>query len=50
MLTVQPYQTPSESFGYSIKRILLPNRLVSLPNLIDSILDLSKVFPRFASS
>jgi Uma2 family endonuclease len=45
----EPYQTPSESFGHSIKRILLPNQLVSLPNLIDSVLDLSKVFPRLAS-
>lgn len=45
----EPYQTPSGSFGYSIMRILLPNQLINLPNLIDSILDLSKVFPRLAS-
>jgi Uma2 family endonuclease len=45
----EPYQTQSGSFGYSIKQILLPNQLVNLPNSIDSILDLSKVFPRLAS-
>ncbi len=43
----EPYQTQSGTFGYSIKRILLPNQLVSLPNLIDLTLDLSKVFPRY---
>lgn len=43
----EPYQTQSGTFGYSIKRILLPNQLVNLPNLIDSTLDLSKVFPRY---
>lgn len=42
----EPYQAPVGTFGYSVKRILLPNQLVRLPNLLDSTLDLSKVFPR----
>ncbi len=45
----EPYQTQSGTFGYRIKRIFLSNQLVSLLILINSTLDLSKVFPRLAS-
>lgn len=34
------------SFGYRIKRILIPNQAIKLPYFPDLSLDLSKVFPR----
>ncbi len=42
----EPYQELQGNFGYSVKRIFLPNQSVSLPSFSDLSLDLSKVFPR----
>ena len=41
----QPYPKGQGIFGYSLKRILLPNQTICLPYFSDLILDLSKVFP-----
>jgi Uma2 family endonuclease len=40
----EPYQELQGSFGYSVKRIVLPNKAISLPCFPDLSLDLSKVF------
>jgi Uma2 family endonuclease len=40
-----PYQTTQGVFGYRVKRILLPNDRVVLPEFQDTVLDLAKVFP-----
>jgi Uma2 family endonuclease len=41
----EPYQELPGSFGYSVKRIILPNKEIALPCFPDLSLDLSKVFP-----
>lgn len=41
----EPYQELQGTFGYSIKRIVLPNKPIVLPGFPDLSLDLSKVFP-----
>ncbi|MEW6493649.1 MAG: Uma2 family endonuclease [Cyanobacteriota bacterium] len=41
----EPYQELKGNFGYSIKRIVLPNQALALPCFPDLSLDLSKVFP-----
>ncbi len=41
----QPYQELQGNFGYSMKRIVLPNQAIALPCFPDLSLDLSKVFP-----
>ena len=41
----EPYQELQGSFGYSVKRIILPNKAIALPCFSDLSLDLSKVFP-----
>ena len=41
----EPYQELQGNFGYSVRRIFLPNQIVSLPIFADLSLDLSKVFP-----
>jgi Uma2 family endonuclease len=43
----QPYQELQGNFGYSMKRIVLPNQAIALPCFPDLSLDLSKVFPGF---
>lgn len=40
-----PYQELQGNFGYSMKRIVLPNQSIALPCFPDLSLDLSKVFP-----
>ena len=40
-----PYQELQGNFGYSMKRIVLPNQAIALPCFPDLSLDLSKVFP-----
>ena len=40
-----PYQTTQGVFGYRVKRILLPNDRVAVPEFQDAVLDLAKVFP-----
>jgi Uma2 family endonuclease len=42
----EPYQELQGSFGYSMKRIVLPNQAIALPFLPELSLDLSQVFPR----
>lgn len=41
----QPYHKGQGIFGYSLKRIVLPDQTMLLPSFSDLILDLSKVFP-----
>lgn len=41
----EPYQDLQEQFGYSLKRIILSNKVVNFPCFPDLSLDLSKVFP-----
>ncbi len=41
----EPYQDSQGNFGYTVKRIVLPNQAIALPCLPDLSLDLSKVFP-----
>ena len=41
----EPYQELQGNFGYSVRRIFLPNQIVSLPIFANLSLDLSKVFP-----
>ncbi|AFZ12599.1 protein of unknown function DUF820 [Crinalium epipsammum PCC 9333] len=41
----EPYQELQGNFGYSVRRIFLPNQIVYLPILADLSLDLSKIFP-----
>jgi Uma2 family endonuclease len=41
----EPYQDSQGNFGYSVKRIVLPNQAIALPCFPDMSLDLSKVFP-----
>jgi Uma2 family endonuclease len=41
----EPYQAGTGSFGYRVKRILLPSDAIALPGFPDLILDLSRVFP-----
>ena len=41
----EPYQELQGNFGYSVRRIFLPNQIVYLPIFADLSLDLSKVFP-----
>ncbi len=41
----EPYQELQGNFGYSMKRIVLPNQSIALPCFPDLSLDLSKVFP-----
>jgi Uma2 family endonuclease len=41
----EPYQELQGSFGYSVKRIVLPNKAIVLPCFPDLSLDLSKIFP-----
>jgi len=40
-----PYQELQGNFGYSMKRIVLPNQAIALPCFPDLSLDLSNVFP-----
>ncbi len=41
----EPYQDSQGNFGYSVKRIVLPNQAIALPCFPDLSLDLSKIFP-----
>ena len=41
----EPYQDMQEKFGYAMKRIILSNQTVALPEFPDLALDLSRVFP-----
>lgn len=41
----QPYQKVQGSFDYSHRQILLPNASITLPELGNSVLNLSKIFP-----
>jgi Uma2 family endonuclease len=41
----EPYQDSQGNFGYTVKRIVLPNQAIALPCFPDMSLDLSKVFP-----
>ncbi len=41
----EPYQKWQGSFGYSVKRVILPKQLVALPGFPDLSLDLTKIFP-----
>ena len=41
----EPYQELQGSFGYSVKRIFLPNQAIDLPCFSNLSLDLSRVFP-----
>lgn len=41
----QPYHKGRNSFGYSLKRIILPDQTIELPYFPDLILNLAKVFP-----
>lgn len=41
----EPYQDLQGKFGYGVKRILLPNKVITLPGFPELSLDLSKVFP-----
>ena len=41
----EPYQDLQGNFGYSFKRIILPNRAIALPCFPALSLDLSQVFP-----
>ena len=41
----EPYQELQGNFGYSMKRIILPNGAIALPCFPDLSLDLSNVFP-----
>jgi len=45
----EPYLENLGKYGYSNKRIVLPNQVVSLPGFPDLSLDLSRVFPRKAN-
>ncbi len=45
----EPYQDLQGSFGYGVKRIILPNMAIALPCFPDLSLDLSKVFPVIAT-
>jgi Uma2 family endonuclease len=41
-----PYQKSQDNFGYRVKRVVLPNEMVTLPGFSDLSLDLSKIFPQ----
>lgn len=41
----QPYQTLQGSFDYGFKQVLLPNQVVSLPQVADVSLELARIFP-----
>ena len=41
----EPYQELQGSFGYSVKRIILPNKAIALPCFSNLSLDLSRGFP-----
>lgn len=45
----EPYQDLQGNFGYSVKRIVLPNQTIVLPCFSELILDLAKVFPGMMS-
>lgn len=45
----EPYQDLQGNFGYSMKRIFLPNQTVALACFPELVLDLSKVFPGIIS-
>jgi Uma2 family endonuclease len=45
----EPYQDLQSKFGYGVKRIILPNKVIALPCFPDLSLDLSKVFPRIGA-
>lgn len=42
----EPYQNLQGKYGYGMKRIVLPNRAITLPCFPDLVLDLPKVFPQ----
>ncbi|MBW4649386.1 MAG: Uma2 family endonuclease [Kastovskya adunca ATA6-11-RM4] len=41
----EPYQGLLGKFGYSVKRIILPNQAIAIPFSPDSSLNLSRIFP-----
>jgi Uma2 family endonuclease len=43
----EPFQDTPGNFNYRVKRIFLPNEVVSIPGFSGSFLDLSLVFPVF---
>ncbi len=45
----EPYQDLQGKFGYSTKRIILPNQAISLSSFPELLLDLSNVFPEIDS-
>ncbi|PSO51939.1 MAG: hypothetical protein BRC59_10105 [Cyanobacteria bacterium SW_4_48_29] len=42
----EPYQELQGKFGYSLKRVVLPNQSIFLPYFPDFSLDLSNIFPK----
>ena len=46
----QPYQSIQGEFNYLTKQISLANQSVPIPGFEDALLDLSRIFPRGASS
>ncbi|MGB5962733.1 MAG: Uma2 family endonuclease [Coleofasciculaceae cyanobacterium] len=41
----EPYQDLQGNFGFSMKRIVLPNQTIVLPCFSELVLDLAKIFP-----
>lgn len=41
----EPYQNNDGEFGYRLKRIVLPNETIVLPNFSDLVIDLVNIFP-----
>ncbi len=41
----EPYQKQTGSFGYRVKRVVLPNEVVVIPHFPELSLDLPAVFP-----
>ncbi|HHP7244942.1 MAG TPA: Uma2 family endonuclease [Elainellaceae cyanobacterium] len=39
------YQSPQGDYGYRVKRTILPDEAIALPQMQDKVLHLSKVFP-----
>jgi Uma2 family endonuclease len=41
----EPYQNNDGEFGYRLKKIVLPNETIVLPQFPDLVIDLGKIFP-----
>ena len=46
----EPYQNNDGEFGYRMKRIVLPNETIVLPNFSDLVIDLVNIFPPIGRS